>query len=127
MTLAAYPIFAGYAPKQGSLSATVLLDYIAGAAVSSKDIDLYVEEANGVLDFVQSAFIDNTNNQFPLVITVDITGQRLFVPALKQGTFPILAPAGAKLHCATTLPAVGTVRVTMQLLNVMVPYGCWGV
>lgn len=120
----AYTIYNGLAPKQGPLAVPVDLDFETGT--DEHLIDLFQETTLGTLDYVQSVWVDNNDNEFPLQIDVNISNQRLIVPAQFQGVFPILCSPGSALVVSTTPPTEGVLRVRMLLLNVPMPIAAWG-
>src|SRR6185437_8483945 len=101
-----FPVFNGYAPASGGAKAMpISLDFTVNGEI---DFDLITETQRGIIDFVQSAWIDNSNNPNPLSLIYSQTGQAIVIPAKAQGIWPVIAPSG--LRCtATTTPGNGVV------------------
>lgn len=91
------------------------------ASVTAIDVDLYKENTDGILPFVQSIYIDNKDNASPLEVTIPVTGQRITCPSSSQGTFPIYAvdQFQALFECAGQNPA------KVHLCNFAQPYNVW--
>jgi len=121
LTLAAFRIFNGFAPREKPKSLYIPLDFSTNTEI---DVNLFEENARGKLAFVQAAFVDNYDNNAPLYIYMGISQQRLVVPATKQGTFPIFAPDQATFRFVTQ--AANSLIVGVHFLNVPVPLSVWG-
>lgn len=117
-----FPVFNGFAPSNGGPKAMPLvLDFSANAQV---EFDLIDAVQRGAVEFVQSAWIDNSDNPNALTISFSQTGQRLKIPAGASGCWPIIAPSG--LRCvASTIPGGGVIAY-MILLNVPMPMTQFG-
>lgn len=117
-----FPIFNGYAPlKTGPKAIPITLDF---TTLAERDFDLIDATARGVIDFVQSIWVDNSDNDNSLTLTFSQTAQRLVVPANAQGIWPVIAPQG--LRCvATTTPGVGVI-CQIILMNVPMPMTQFG-
>lgn len=113
-TFPGFPVFNGYAPTEGPRALAVDLDH---SVKTSIDIDLYREETAGIINVIQSVWVDNSNNDFPLTLTFQGTGQRLVIPATAQGLWPVIAPEKPSFNSASS----GGVDVTIILLNVPMP------
>lgn len=117
-----FPVWNGYAPLQGGPKAVpISLDF---GTLSSIDFDLIDSVQRGVIDFVQSVWVDNSDNTDELTLLFGQTAQRLVVPALAQGLWPVIAPSG--LRCTASTIAVASLKVQLIFLNVPMPMTQFG-
>lgn len=107
----AFPVFNGYAPMQGPKALPVTLDFTATQIIT---FDLLLEETQGVIQYVQSIWVDNADNASPLTLTFAQTNQRIVVPANAQGAWPVIAPDQTQVKAQS----VGGVICSVILLNV---------
>jgi len=107
----AFPVFNGYAPTQGPKALPVTLDFTATQEIK---FDLLLEETSGVIQFIQSIWVDNADNASPLILTFSQTQQRLVIPANAQGAWPVICPDQTQVRAQT----VGGVVCQVILLNV---------
>lgn len=107
----AFPVFNGYAPMQGPKALPITLDF---TAVQEIRFDLLLEETNGVIQYIQSIWVDNADNLSPLILTFSQTQQRLVIPAGAQGAWPVITPDQTQVRAQT----VGGVVCQVILLNV---------
>ena len=119
--LQSFPTSNGYAPTQGPRALPVVLDF---SVASEQTIDLYKEEASGIIGFVQSLWIDNSLNTHDLVVLSTITQQKIVVPAYAQGAWPIIAAQTAAFSVSTTPTADLLIRLIF--LNVPMAYSQFG-
>ena len=97
------------------------LPYTARLATLLTDsLDLTNAVSQGIIDQIQSVWIDNSNGALPFVLLVDGVGQATICPAYSQGWFPIL----------TTYPQQFTFSgsgadVKLFFNNVPMPVGTW--
>lgn len=117
--LAAYQIFNGRAPVGTPKALTIIIDF---TTLATQRIDLSAEEQFQVLENIQTIWIDNMDNFNPLVLTCDITGQRLIVPPTSQGFFSALSPSG-KFTLASI--AVAGLTVKISLMNIPIATSVW--
>lgn len=82
------PIDNGKIPKEGPQAVSIPYDFSAG--VQSYTTDMQIIKQQGKISMIQSVYIDNSNNNQPLVLTVSGIGQQVVVPATYQGIFPVL-------------------------------------
>jgi hypothetical protein len=119
---AAFPIFNGYAPVSGGAKGMpITFDF---STLASIDFDLIIESASGLMENVQSMWIDNSANPRSLTLTFTQTGQRVVVPKFAQGTWPVSSPDG--LRCTISTTAQDGLKIPVILLNVpmaMAQYG----
>lgn len=85
---AAYQIFNTQIPSDGPKALTVLVDFTQQQPIQ---IDLTLPAIDGKIPFVQAVFIDNSQNPNPIVLTVEVTQQRIQVPSGQQGWYAIAA------------------------------------
>lgn len=117
----AFGVFNGLAPEELPKGLPYTYDFSTDTAVS---FDLQLENTNGIIQMVQSVYVDNSDNNAALTLRFTITGQRLVVPANSQGIWPVIAPLQTQITASTT-PAAD-LRVHIILLNVPMPYTQWG-
>jgi len=91
---------------------------------SSQAVDLYAEQTNNTIDFVQALYVSNYSNT--AVLTVEIVGGMVFhVPAGAEGWFPIAAEFGKFTALFTTAPTSNLI-IKALLANVPVASQQWG-
>jgi len=124
-----FPVSNGYAPAGGPRALPITLDFTAVASIST---DLVQEIEAGVINMVQSIYVDNSANPNALTIIFDQTQQKLVVPANAQGIFPVITPKDAPRFVASTnagavvgvillnvpMPLTQTGPVTLQVANI---------
>lgn len=107
-------------PISGPVGIPVTLDF---STVDNVTGDLALEQMQGVIDYVQAVYIDNSANIKSLSITFAGLGYNITVKAGVQGIFPIIAQAGALSWRAKSVGAA--VIVPIVLMNVQQPYVQW--
>lgn len=108
-------------PEQYPKAIGVELDF--GTASEIK-FDLEREQTLGQIDFVQTIFVSNFDND--AVLSIDLPGgQRIHVPANAEGYYPVVAEFGKFVATFSTTPAANLV-VPIQLLNVPISSEQWG-
>lgn len=117
----AFPIYNGYGPAEGAKILPLTFDF---SSVASYSENLLIENTEGVIQFVQSVFVDNSDNTNPLVILIAVTNQRLIVPANAQGIWPIFTVDQTRFTISTT-PAAN-LSVNVSFANVPMPFTQWG-
>lgn len=121
INLAAFRVFNGYAPEDGSKTLTFAVDFTASAIYK---LNAKTLPAFGKMDGFQTVYIDNSGNSQPLTIMCHVTNQSVICPAGAQGYFPVLSTPSPSF--TISLPAVGTNNTTwLQFLNVPVPANVW--
>lgn len=110
------------APKAGSQAISVPLDFTLSPNIA---VDLTQEFMDGVLDYVQSVYIDNADNPAPIdiVFTGAPTSQRVRAQAYSQGWYAVAWPVGAGR--LTALSSQGQI-VQAIFANYAMPYVVWG-
>lgn len=84
--LNAVAVDTGKPPTHGSKAIPITYDFSQGA---SWNTDLSLLKQQGKIGSVQSVFIDNSQNNQTVTITMTGLGQRISVPAGYQGIFPV--------------------------------------
>lgn len=109
-------------PTEGSKAMGFAFDHTVLATVVK---DFQQEETNGVIDTIQSVFIDNANNAAPFILTVRgaVPPQRIYVQPFSQGYFPVTAPIGPLTVSANTTPGQ---TINTIFYNCPMPYFVWG-
>lgn len=109
-------------PNAGSQAIAVPLDFTSTANIA---VDLTQEFMDGVLDFVQSVYIDNADNPAPIDIIFNgaPVPQRVRAQAFSQGWYAVAWPVGAGRVVAKT--SQGQV-VQVIFANYAMPYVVWG-
>ena len=120
--MAAFGAFNGMVPKEGPKVLTYPFDFSSGSG--TLEDDLLLENTNGVIQFVQSVYVDNSANPNPLTILFRITRQKIVIPANAQGIWPVFSIDQTQFQLSTTVNAnaVGT----LIFLNVPMPLTQWG-
>lgn len=119
---APFPLNNSNKPKQGTYGLVVPLDFTTTDNVAG---DLSMEQQTGLIEFVQSVWIDNSLNTKALKIVFGGTQYTLNVRAGRCGIFPIIAPAGILRFAATSVAAA--VIVPTIFANFELPYFFWDV
>lgn len=115
-----FPLPNSQKPKSGPVGIPITLDFTtADNAVG----DLALEQMQGVIEFVQALYIDNSKNTKSLSITFSGLGYNITVKAGVQGIFPIITQQGALSWRATSVGAA--VVVPLIMFNVQQDYFQW--
>lgn len=118
---AAFGIWNGLAPKAGPKSLPYTFDFSTDGVISD---DLLTENLMNEVQFVQSIYVNNRDNDVEFRIVFAITGQEIVVPANASGIWPVFAPDQTSF-VATMAPQAGRI-VKVQFLNVPMPLTQWG-
>jgi len=116
-----FPVFNGYAPKEGPKALPIAFDF---TSVASVDIDLFTENTNGVIQYVQAVYVDNSLNPNELTIFFPSTQQKIVIPATAQGVWPVFSIDQVRLTISSTIDP--DARGNIILLNVPMPLTQWG-
>lgn len=117
----AFPVFNGYAPKEGPKALPVDFDF---TTLGTFAFDLMLENSEGVIQFVQSVYVDNSDNPGALTMRFAQTGQRLVIPANSQGQYPVICPDQTQVVMSCPVSALAKGRAIF--MNVPMPYTQWG-
>lgn len=120
--LVGYKCYNGYAPTKGPMAAILIIDF---ATVATQAFDLLLEESMGELEYVQTLFIDNSQNAVDVTIRTGIHQQRIIGKTKTQGYYPALFGLPSRFTASTT-PA-GGLTVPIHLINVPMPAVVWTV
>lgn len=109
----AFPVGFGYYPEEGSRAITLQYNW--------QEQDVYVEDLNqlvsmGVETSIQSAFIDNSQNLYMVLLQIQGSGQVIVVPPNSQGIIPMLFTGTPMMQISSPTPSNGVTRISM--LNV---------
>ena len=115
-------VFNGLAPKQGPKMLGQVLDF---SAVSEIDIDLFEQIVTGQIDYIQTIYVNNTDNNNAIQFEFEGTRQVLNVPANASGNFPVFV-SGNSVRVKVTTPAVADLEIPIIWLNVPMPLTQWG-
>lgn len=119
MTTPAFQTANGLAPEELSKGMPVRLAF--DATPNPIAFDLTKENSDGIISFVQAAWIDNRNAGI-LTINIPILGQILTIKGETQGVYPIYSITPFSMIAShVTANAV----VNMILLNMPQPYIQW--
>ena len=116
--LAIQPVDTGKTPHRGAKAVPVNFDFSLNAAY---DVDLTQLKNLGQIEIVQSVFIDNSQNNQAIVVTVFGTTQSIAVGPTSQGVYPILVTDKARF----TVSSAGNGKAQIQLINAQLPPAQW--
>lgn len=117
----AYKITLGYAPSQGARALQVKLNFNS-LAVQTITFDTFKEQSGGGIEFIQSVYIDNSQNAQGLALAFPALGQQITVRTQMQGYFPLFLPNGA---FACTALTTGNVNINLIFSNVFINPSVW--
>lgn len=90
------PVMLDVSPGEGSraVAATIQWNSIRQTAPGYiANINLLAQFNSGQFTSVQSVWIDNLSNPWPIILAVsETTGQRIYVPGNAQGLYPLIVP-----------------------------------
>jgi hypothetical protein len=116
--LAIQPVDTGKTPPRGAKAVPVNFDFSTGAIF---DVDLTQLKNLGQIEIIQSIFIDNSQNNQAITVTVANTTQSIAVGPTSQGVYPILVTDKAKF----TVSSAGNGKAQIQLINAALPPAQW--
>lgn len=108
----AFKVQNGYAPAEGPKALPVDYDF---DSIGQQRTNFYLEHSEGILQFIQAIWVDNSANLNALVV-LSSTGQAVLIPAGSQGAFPFIHELPADVVVSTT-PSAG-LKVRIHYLNV---------
>lgn len=112
----AFPVFNGFAPKQGPRGLPIDFDF---SSVASVDVNMLLENTEGEIQYIQSIWADNSDNPGALTIRFGATNQRLIIPANAQGLWPVITID--QLRATISSPVNVNARGQIIFLNVPMP------
>lgn len=113
-----YKVFNGYAPTEGSRALPLAFDFSQAASYSG---DLVLAQNMGNLEFVQSVFVDNSANSYPVTLSFNQVNQSIVFPPYAQGYMPVLVPNEPRY----TIASSGNVVVDVIFLTFPMPAVVW--
>lgn len=120
-------VYNGYLPDDNQ-PYIIPVDYDFSTFATTQE-DLTVGQMNGTLPFVQTCFIDNSDNPSPLAVYINGSDYTLRVPSGGQGVYPIYAPNGPFQPRLTTVAGNGIsglpLKVRVNWCNFQQPIGQW--
>lgn len=117
----AFPVSFGYYPEEGSRAITMQWNF--------QQQNFYVEDLSilvsmGVQTAMQSAFVDNSRNGYPVTFSIQGSGQVIQIPAYSQGVFPFFFTGTPLMQVNCPVASNGVTALT--LLNVPInSAGIW--
>ena len=95
-----FPIGYGYYPPEGSRAVSAQYNFADNGITTGQTFyeDLSQLVARGVETSIQSAYIDNTANNYDVTITLGGSGQTLLIPADSSGIFPLFFTGTPNLY-----------------------------
>lgn len=89
------------------------------------DKDLFQEQSNEKMPYVQSVWIDNSGNSAAFTLAFDGMGFSITVKAGTQGLYPVLQAEGAPTFHGSVAVAGAGKLTKIILLSMPVPYKDW--
>ena len=114
-----YQIFNTQIPNDGPKALSVLVDFTQPQPIT---IDLTLAAIEGRFPFAQCVFIDNSANANPLVLTAQLTQQRIQVPAGQQGWYAL---AASRPPIFTVTCVGGSTNTLLVFSSVPIPTSQW--
>lgn len=108
----------GCMPKEGAVTLPIDLDFQATTQVI---LDAQNIQARGEFSQLQTIYVDNSLNLQPLVITLNVTRQRIQIPKQSCAYLSVLTPNVRNIQFDTT----GAVVIPAQLMNFFLPTHVW--
>jgi hypothetical protein len=115
-----FPLPNSQKPLAGPIGIPVSLDFTTLDTVRG---DLSLEQMQGMLDYVQAIYIDNSLNTKSLSIIFSGLGYKITTKAGRQGIFPVITQQGGLSWQATSTGSGLVIPVIM--FNVQQPYMQW--
>jgi hypothetical protein len=113
-------VYNGFVPCNGPKSIPIPLDFSAGGPIFELDITNMNQQ--GDFEAIQTIYLDNSANPFPVTITCRNTNQNITIPPFSQAYMPLLQPNPPDIQ----ITSLGTAKVFVQLLNFYLPPLIWG-
>lgn len=114
-------IFSGLAPVQGPKCLGDTLDF---SAVAQINLDLTQEETTGQIDYIQTLYVNNSDNLNALEFLFEGTNQLLTIPAGASGIWPVFVTGPVRCKVTTTIAA--NLLIPILWINVPMPLTQWG-
>lgn len=113
-----YAVINATIPTEGPKAIPQTLDFTVANTVV---VDFTLAMSQGRITAIQTLWMDNSENEQPVQITVEGTQQIITFPAGAQGTIPIIAANRPKFTCVSN----GDVALQTVWLNVPMPAALW--
>lgn len=121
MKFPAFQVSNALAPAKGPLAVPITVQL--GVAGTPKLVQLTQDQMADAFDFVQSAWIDNSQNpQILLIVTGAPVAQVLRIPSFWQGTVPIISGIPFEANFSSVQ---ADISIPVILLNVPMPLYGW--
>lgn len=114
-----FPIFNALIPEEGPKVVPFNFDWQTSPSYA---VDLQNQQARAVITMVQTIWIDNSLNDFPVSIRFDVVGQNLKAPPRWQGYFPVMVSNPPRFVVSS---AGSTASTQISLMNVPFPGAAW--
>lgn len=110
-------------PPEGPRAVRIPMDFSTVGAYVVDLTSLTQGQPAPAMSYVQTVFIDNSNNANGLKIVTDTLQQPVIIPAQSQAYLPVLQPNNPKLYVSTN--AAADLTVTIYALNFPVSPAVW--
>ena len=111
------------APIQGPRIIPITLNFTAPTAPIP--IELFQENQDKQLDFVQTLYVDNSASGYMLTVRALVTNQTLHVPPYSQAYLPVLCLLDGQTQLIFSKNNIVAESVPVQLINVAMPAAVW--
>lgn len=112
-------------PLDGGLAVPVAVDLTGG--LLARNVDLTQEQSQGMIDMIQSIYIDNRAGGQTLLFTFAGMQYTIQVKAARQGIWPVLMPQGRVVFDVTATVAPNAIIPVIVFNNVPQSYFVWDV
>src|SRR5258708_10173075 len=83
-------VYNGFVPCMVPKSVPIPLDFSAGGPIFELDLTNINEQ--GFFEALQTIYVDNSGNPFPLTINCRVTNQTVIIPPFSEAYMPLLQP-----------------------------------
>lgn len=97
-------------PCEGPKAVTLLLDFSQAPSFTVNLSDLVTQSK---ISEIQTAFVDNADSSFPLIIVCDVTQQRVIIPPNSQAYIAVL-----NLTPSFTVSSSSVLKIKLHFLNI---------
>lgn len=118
--LAGFPLSNTQSPVSGPRAVPLTLDFTGVTQVTR---DFVQEEAQGILDFIQSVYVNNLANGGTVELQFAPLGYSILVKANEQGIWPVIATPQTRLLAIST----AGFKVPLIFFNAETRYFRWGI
>ena len=92
---------------------------------SQVSFDLMMEDAEGVINNIQTLYVDASQTPSPFVLYFPESQQTIWIAAKTQGYYPFACGDQCQIQAKSFLPGGAGYSITVQFLNVPVPPCVW--